>query len=83
MKRKNRTKIKGKVKTPGGKSIWHFKKRRVSHSICGRCGAKLNRARLNPKELKKTSKVKRRPERPFPELCSKCMREVIKSKVRT
>jgi len=83
MRREKRTRKRTKVKTPGGKTVWHFKKRRVSHAICGRCGAKLNRSRLNPTELRKISKVKRRPERPFPELCSRCMREVLKSKVRT
>ena len=33
-------------------------------------------------DFKKLSKTQRRPERPYPELCSKCMREKIKSKVR-
>ena len=83
MRRAKRVKKKFKVKTPGGKSVWHFKKKKVSYTVCGKCGAKLNRSKLNPTEIRKLSKVKRRPERPFPELCSKCMREVFKSKVRT
>jgi large subunit ribosomal protein L34e len=33
-------------------------------------------------EVRKLSKTGRRPERPYPELCSKCMREKIKDKLR-
>ena len=68
-----------KVKTPGGKTVIHLKKRKPSYAICKKCGAKLNRPKLNVKKLPKT---KKRPERPFPELCSKCMREYFKEKVR-
>lgn len=82
MRRKKRTRKRTKIKTPSGKTVWRFKKRKVSRAVCSSCGAKLNRPRLNPLELRKISKVKRRPERPFPELCSKCMREVLKLKVR-
>jgi large subunit ribosomal protein L34e len=47
------------------------------------CGAKLNRAKLNPTELKKLPKAQRRPERPLPHLCPGCMREEMKKRVRT
>jgi large subunit ribosomal protein L34e len=71
-----------KVKTPGGKTFTHFKKRKPSHAVCKNCGAKLNRPKLSVKQLKNLPKTKKRPERPFPDLCSKCMRQYFKSKVR-
>jgi len=67
-----------KVKTPGRKAIIHFKKRKPSDAICKNCGAKLNRPKLTVKQLKNLPKTKKRPQRPFPELCSKCMREYFK-----
>lgn len=71
-----------KVKTPGGKTVIHFKRRRPSYGTCKNCGKKLNRAKLDISEIRKLSKTEKRPERPFPELCSRCMREYFKEKVR-
>lgn len=71
-----------KVKTPGGRNVIHFKKRKTSYIVCKKCGAKLNRSKLNLKEIRKLSKTKKRPERPFPNLCSKCIRIYFKEKVR-
>jgi len=71
-----------KIKTSGGKTVIHFKKRKPSYAVCKNCGAKLNKPKLSVKQLKNLPKTKKRPERPFPELCSKCMREYFKSKVR-
>jgi large subunit ribosomal protein L34e len=72
-----------KKKTPGGKTVIHTRKRKPSHAKCGVCGTKLNRKRLRPVELKKLPKVKRRPERPLPHLCPRCMREYFKDIVRS
>lgn len=69
-------------KTPGARTVIHFKKKRVSQSKCGMCGKKLNRSRLTATQLRKLPKTKKRPERPLPELCSKCMREYFKTMVR-
>ncbi|NIO44591.1 MAG: 50S ribosomal protein L34e [Candidatus Aenigmarchaeota archaeon] len=71
-----------KIKTPGGKNVTHFKKKRSSYDVCKNCGTKLNRPKLSVKKLKRLPKTKKRPQRPFPELCSKCMREYFKEKVR-
>ena len=71
-----------KIKTPSSKNVTHFKKRRPSYIKCKQCGAKLNRPKLSVKKLKRLPKTKKRPERPFPELCSKCMRQHFKDKVR-
>ncbi len=74
------TKIKKIVKrTPGNRLTVHFRKQKPNYAHCGMCGKKIVRARLRPSELRKLPKVQRRPERAFPELCSKCMREKIKA----
>jgi len=66
-------------KTPGGRTVEHLKKERFSYTLCRNCGAKLNKSRLNPKKL---SKVERRSERPFSDLCPRCMKKVLKEMVR-
>jgi len=81
MKRFQRTKKKIRKKTPGARIGIYFKKRKPSYVKC-KCGAKLNRAKLTPIQLKKLPKTKKRPQRPYPELCSRCMREMLKQKVR-
>ncbi len=80
--RVSRSKRRIKKKTPGGRKVIHEEKKRPSYARCGVCGAKLNRKRLRPIEIKKLPKVKRRPERPLPHLCPKCMREYFKNIVR-
>jgi len=70
-----------KVKTPSGIKL-HFHRKKPSHKKCGSCGNKIVRKRLRPSELSKLTKVQKRPERPLPHMCAKCMREQIKSEVR-
>lgn len=70
------------VVTPGGRTVMHFKKARPSYHTCGRCGAKLNRPRLLPTEIRKIRKTERRPERRFPELCAACSRSALKAMVK-
>lgn len=79
---RSRSLKKMQVRLPSGKTVIHIKKRRPSAAKCGRCGAKLNRARLRKAQLAKLPKTKKRPERSLPEFCPKCMREVLKERVR-
>lgn len=83
MKRALRSrKIKKIVKrTPGNRLTLHLRKAKPDYPHCGSCGKKIVRAKLRPSEIRKLPKVQRRPERPFPELCAKCMREKIKSMI--
>jgi large subunit ribosomal protein L34e len=71
-----------KVKTPGGRTVIHFKSKKASHAVCKKCGAKLNRPRLKVRDIRKLPKTRKRTERPFPELCPRCMRECFKARVR-
>lgn len=79
---RTRARIKRKIVTPGGRTVIHIKKKKPSYAKCGICGAKLNRAKLDPTQLKKLPKVQHRPERPLPHLCPSCMREEMKKMVR-
>ena len=60
----------------------HFRKKKPNYMHCGICGKKIVRSRLRPYQLKKLPKTKKRPERPLPHLCAKCMREALKRKIR-
>lgn len=70
------------VVTPGKRTVIHFKQSKPAAVVCGVCGAKLGRAKLTPAQLKRLPKVQRRAERPFPHLCSRCMREEMKKIIR-
>ena len=79
---RTRTKMRVGVKTPGKKNVVKIRQKKHSYEKCGACGKKLNRPKLNSIQRLKLAKTKKRPERPYPELCSKCMREKIKSTLR-
>ncbi len=70
------------VKTPGGKTVIHYKRRKPKAAKCV-CGAKLMGVpRDIPSKIKKLAKTEKRPERPYGgNLCSKCMRAKIKATV--
>ena len=74
-----------KVKTPGGDTVTHYRKRKPSKAHCGNCGRVLSGvARARQTELKNMAKTKKRPERPYGgNLCSKCMRSLIVEKARS
>jgi len=62
-KYKSRSKIQKFVKTPGGRTIVHYKGKKLSKSICAICGKML---------------AGKRPERPHGgNLCSSCTRRKI------
>lgn len=78
-RRKSRTFRRVKVKTPGGKTITQYKRRKPSKAECGGCGKLLAGVpRELPFKMKTMPKTKKRPERPYGGvLCSKCMRAKI------
>ncbi len=72
------------MKVPGGRTVTHYKKGKASIARCAKCGRSLKGVpRKRPSELKKLPKSQRRPSRPYGgNLCSSCMREVFREKVR-
>ena len=71
-------------KTPGGKVVLHYKKRKPAAAKCGTCGAVLKGvASERPFKMKKMAKTKKRPSRPYAGvLCTKCMRKVMIEKAK-
>ncbi|MEM5766492.1 MAG: 50S ribosomal protein L34e [Candidatus Aenigmatarchaeota archaeon] len=73
-----------KVKLPSGKIVIKKKWKKASLAKCAFCGRLLQGIpKLRQQEMRKLKKSKRRPERPYGgNLCSECMREVFREKVR-
>ncbi len=66
------------IRTPGGKNVVHYKKRKPKIAHCAECGVDLKGFKRElPHKMKKITKTKKRPQRPYPNLCSKCMRKRI------
>ena len=72
------------VKTPGGKTVVHHKRRKPGKPQCAMCKNYLKGvARGITFDIHKLSKTERRPERPYGGvLCSKCMRKLFVDKAR-
>ena len=83
-KLRSRSKRRKKTRTPGNRLITQYKKRRPKIAKCGICGKPLHGVpRLNPVDMRKLAKTKRRPERPYGgNLCSSCMRDLLRKTVR-
>ncbi len=81
---RSRTFRRVKVKTPGGKTVTHYRLRKPKIAHCSNCGAELKGVpRERPYKMQNMPKTKKRPERPYGGvLCSKCMREKIKERAR-
>lgn len=73
------------MKTPGGNTTVHYKKRKPSAHKCQICGNKLHGTlRERPYKMKSIPKTMKRPERPFGGvLCSRCSRTVIREEAKT
>ena len=73
-----------KKRTPGGRVVVHLKKKKIGKPKCAICGKPLHgMPRLIQSKFKNLPKSKKRPQRPYGGyLCSKCMREVLKEKLR-
>lgn len=66
-----------------GKSVMHYVERKPAKAKCGNCGMALKGvSRKRPAKMHKTPKTDKRAERPYSNLCSKCMRSLIIEKAR-
>lgn len=70
-------------KTPGGRTVVHFEKRRPKPARCASCGKVLyGTARERAYKMRNTPKTKRRPERPYGGyFCSRCARKKLLKKL--
>jgi len=81
---RSRTLRRKKVRTPGNRLVTHFLKRNPKVAKCARCGNPLHGIpRKIPSIFRNLAKTKKKPQRPYGgNLCSRCMREVMKEKAR-
>ena len=82
--KKSRSRRRVFKKTPTGRTALHYEKKKPGKARCSRCGAMLagipNKRAVNMQNMGKTEK---RPSRPYGGmLCSRCMRALLKEKVR-
>lgn len=82
--RRSRSFRRVKSKTPGGKNVVHYSRRKPSKPKCGGCGAVLAGVPTERvSKLGKLSKTEKRPSRPYGGvLCSKCSRKKLTVKAR-
>ncbi len=74
-----------KTRTPGGRTIVRYEKRKPNAARCAICGRVLNGVpRLRPVDLRKLPKTARRPERPYGGyLCPQCLARLLKDAARS
>jgi len=81
-KHKSRTYRRKYVRVPSGSAL-HYVKRKPKIAHCSICKKPLHGIpRGRPYQIRKLPKTQRRPERPYPELCSRCARQKIKEQLR-
>jgi len=66
-------------RTPGGNlKTYYSRTQRPSKRKCENCGAELHGTmRLKPSRVKNLSKSQKKANRPYSNLCSKCMRKLM------
>ncbi len=67
-------------RTPGGRTVIHYEKRKPKAARCAICGRPLGGVpRGRPVEIRKLAKTERRPERPYGGyICPDCLRKLYK-----
>lgn len=72
------------VRTPGSKSVIHYREKKPSRTICGNCKKPLAGVpRERPSKMRNMPKTAKRPERPYGGiLCSICTRALLKQQAR-
>lgn len=70
-------------RTPGGRTVIHYEKRKNTPMRCARCGANLAGVPIKDSERRSLPKSMKRPERMFGGvLCPRCLKIVLKRVIR-
>jgi len=83
-KHRSRSVKKRQVRTPGGRTVTHYKKKKPSKHKCGRCGKVLAGvpSRIQS-EIRKLSKSEKVPSRVYAgDLCADCVDSLIRYRTR-
>ncbi len=81
---RSRSKKRRQVRTPGGKTVTHYKRKKPKRHHCGRCGKPLPGVpNYIPSEMRKLNKSKKIPDRPYAGvLCNECVERLFRYKTR-
>ncbi|ODS37392.1 hypothetical protein BEH94_04535 [Candidatus Altiarchaeales archaeon WOR_SM1_SCG] len=81
---RSRSKKRRSVRTPGGKAIIHYGKKKPKKHHCGRCRKELTGVpNAVPSKIRKMRKTERIPERPYAGvLCGECMENLMRYKTK-
>ena len=84
LKHKNRS-FRRVIRKLASRITVHYKSRNPKPAHCGKCGEVLQAVpRGRPYKMQNMAKTKKRPQRPFGGvLCSKCLRNEMRSKARS
>ncbi|RMF89678.1 MAG: 50S ribosomal protein L34e [Methanobacteriota archaeon] len=78
---RSRSLVKKRKTTPGGRRVVHYRKKPSAYARCAGCRRTL--LGVPRKDVKKLTRSQRTPSRPYGgNLCSRCMRRVLKEKIR-
>jgi len=82
---RTRSKKRRTLRLPGGHSVTHYKKEKITPQQCTRCGRKISGAsHLIPSEIRKLPASQRKIERPYGNLlCPTCLQDLLKQSVRS
>ncbi len=71
-------------RTPGGRTVVHYERRKPSQAKCMICHKPLGGVpRLRPVKLRKLPRSSKRPERPYGGvICPRCLRKLLKATIR-
>ena len=81
---RSRSKKRRSVRTPGGKAIIHYGKKKPKKHHCGRCKKELTGVpNAVPSKIRKMRKTERIPERPYAGvLCGECLENLMRYKTK-
>ncbi|MEO3992876.1 MAG: 50S ribosomal protein L34e [Desulfurococcaceae archaeon TW002] len=70
-------------RTPGGKTVIHYRRSKPHVAVCGVCGSRLGGVPTSTGSLRKVAKSSKRPERIFGGVfCPSCLSIALKYSVR-
>jgi large subunit ribosomal protein L34e len=71
-------------RTPGGRTVIHYRRSKVGVAVCGVCGSRLGGVPTSSEVLRKVAKSSKRPERLCGGvLCPSCLSLALKLSVRS
>ncbi len=82
MHQRSRSLRRVRIKTPGGQTKIYYKKPKPGLTTCSNCKMPIHGVpRMFSHKFRNLPKSSKKPNRPYSNLCSQCMRLMIKEKI--